>query len=86
MKNGLFDKVRELGESGLPIMGTCAGLIMLAKEVDGAIEEQRFLNLLEVKVNRNAYGRQMDSFEAPLRLTFDEEPFFGRFHKGPAHR
>lgn len=83
VKNGLFDKVRELGENGLPIMGTCAGLIMLAKEVDGAIEEQRFLELLEVKVNRNAYGRQVDSFEAPLRLTFDEEPFLGVFIRAP---
>ncbi|AIF68579.1 glutamine amidotransferase [Palaeococcus pacificus DY20341] len=83
VKNGLLDKVRELGESGLPIIGTCAGLIMLAKEVDGAIEEQRFLELLDIKVNRNAYGRQVDSFEAPLRLTFDEEPFLGVFIRAP---
>ncbi len=82
-KNGLFDKVRELGESGLPVMGTCAGLIMLSKEVVGATPEQRFLELLDVRVNRNAYGRQVDSFEAPLRLSFDDEPFQGVFIRAP---
>ncbi len=83
VKNGLFDKVTELGESGLPIMGTCAGLIMLAKEVNGAVEGQRFLELLDVKVNRNAYGRQVDSFEAPVKLTFDDDPFLGVFIRAP---
>ncbi|WP_461864060.1 pyridoxal 5'-phosphate synthase glutaminase subunit PdxT [Thermococcus sp.] len=83
VKNGLFDRVRELGESGLPIMGTCAGLILLAKEVDGAVPGQRFLELLDVRVSRNAYGRQVDSFEAPLRLAFDDEPFPGVFIRAP---
>lgn len=83
VKNGLFDKVTELGESGLPIMGTCAGLIMLAKEVNGAVEGQRFLELLDVKVNRNAYGRQVDSFEAHVKLTFDDDPFLGVFIRAP---
>ncbi len=82
-KNGLFDKVRELGEGGLPVMGTCAGLIMLSKEVIGATPEQRFLGLLDVRINRNAYGRQVDSFEAPLRLSFDDEPFQGVFIRAP---
>ncbi|HIH72217.1 MAG: Glutamine amidotransferase subunit PdxT [Thermococcales archaeon 44_46] len=83
MKNGLFDKVKELGESGLPIMGTCAGLILLAKHVKGAIDGQRFLELLDVEVSRNAYGRQVDSFEATVRLTFDENPFLGVFIRAP---
>ncbi|GAB6100948.1 pyridoxal 5'-phosphate synthase glutaminase subunit PdxT [Thermococcus atlanticus] len=83
VKNGLFDKVRELGESGLPVMGTCAGLIMLSKEVVGATPEQMFLELLDVRVNRNAYGRQVDSFEASLRLSFDDEPFQGVFIRAP---
>ncbi|MCD6523688.1 MAG: pyridoxal 5'-phosphate synthase glutaminase subunit PdxT, partial [Thermococcus sp.] len=42
-KNGLFEPVKKLGEEGLPIMGTCAGLIMLSKEVIGATPEQKFL-------------------------------------------
>ncbi|MBO8175111.1 MAG: pyridoxal 5'-phosphate synthase glutaminase subunit PdxT [Thermococcus sp.] len=83
IKNNIFDKVKELGEEGLPIMGTCAGLILLAKQVEGAVEGQRFLELLDVKVSRNAYGRQVDSFEAPLKLTFDKKPFLGVFIRAP---
>ncbi|WP_297477026.1 pyridoxal 5'-phosphate synthase glutaminase subunit PdxT [Thermococcus sp.] len=83
VKNGLLEPVRKLGEEGIPIMGTCAGLIMLSKEVIGATPEQRFLELLDVKVNRNAYGRQVDSFEAPIKLAFSDEPFPGVFIRAP---
>ena len=83
VKNGLLEPVRELGKEGLPIMGTCAGLIMLSKEVIGATPEQRFLKLLDVRVNRNAYGRQVDSFEAPIKLAFSDEPFPGVFIRAP---
>ncbi|MBP1912571.1 pyridoxal 5'-phosphate synthase glutaminase subunit PdxT [Thermococcus stetteri] len=83
VKNGLFEPVKKLGEEGLPIMGTCAGLIMLSKEVIGATPEQKFLELLDVKVNRNAYGRQVDSFEAPIRLAFSDEAFTGVFIRAP---
>jgi len=82
-RNRIFDKVKRLGEEGLPIMGTCAGLILLAKKVQGAIESQRFLELLDVEVSRNAYGRQVDSFEAPLTLTFSNKPFPGVFIRAP---
>ena len=82
-RNRIFDKVKRLGEEGLPIMGTCAGLILLAKKVQGAIESQRFLELLDVEVSRNAYGRQVDSFEAPLTLTFSNKPFLGVFIRAP---
>ncbi|ASJ10356.1 pyridoxal 5'-phosphate synthase subunit PdxT [Thermococcus sp. P6] len=82
-RNGLLEPVRKLGEDGLPIMGTCAGLIMLSKEVIGATPGQRFLNLLDVRVSRNAYGRQVDSFEAPVKLSFSEEPFPGVFIRAP---
>ena len=83
VKNGLLEPVRKLGEEGVPIMGTCAGLIMLSKEVMGATPGQRFLGLLDVKVNRNAYGRQVDSFEAPIKLAFSDEPFPGVFIRAP---
>jgi len=83
IKNGLFDAVKKLGEEGVPIMGTCAGLIMLSKEVIGATQEQKFLGLLEIKVNRNAYGRQVESFEAVLKLAFSPEPFIGVFIRAP---
>jgi 5'-phosphate synthase pdxT subunit len=83
VKSGLFEPVKKLGEEGLPIMGTCAGLIMLSKEVIGATPGQKFLQLLDVRVNRNAYGRQVDSFEAPIKLAFSEEPFTGVFIRAP---
>lgn len=82
-KNGLFEPVKKLGKEGLPIMGTCAGLILLARAVKGAVEGQCFLELLDVRVNRNAYGRQVDSFEAPLRLSFSNDPFPGVFIRAP---
>ncbi|WP_297435307.1 pyridoxal 5'-phosphate synthase glutaminase subunit PdxT [Thermococcus sp.] len=83
LKNGLLEPMRKLGEEGLPIMGTCAGLIMLSKKIIGATPEQRFLELLDVRVNRNAYGRQVDSFEAPIKLAFSDEPFPGVFIRAP---
>jgi len=82
-KNGLFDEVKRLGGEGLPIMGTCAGLIILAKKVVGAASGQRFLELLDVEVRRNAYGRQVDSFEAPITLSFSPDPFPGIFIRAP---
>ena len=82
-KNGLFENVKKLGEKGLPIMGTCAGLIILARKVRGGVPAQSFLELLDVEVLRNAYGRQVDSFEAPITLTFSEKPFPGVFIRAP---
>ncbi|BAA30460.1 pyridoxal 5'-phosphate synthase glutaminase subunit PdxT [Pyrococcus horikoshii] len=82
-RTGLFEPIKKMVEDGLPVMGTCAGLIMLAKEVLGATPEQKFLEVLDVKVNRNAYGRQVDSFEAPVKLAFDDEPFIGVFIRAP---
>jgi len=68
-------------ESGMPVFGTCAGLILLAKEIEG---EQPHLGTMDIKVRRNAYGRQIDSFIAhevieefsplPLELVFVRAP------------
>lgn len=62
----LLDEIKRLGAEGLPMFGTCAGLVMLAREVvDG---DQPLLGLMDVKVRRNAFGRQVKSFEAPLEI------------------
>ncbi len=82
-RNGLFETLRELILDGLPVMGTCAGLIMLAKEIEGGIEGQRSFQVLDIRVGRNAYGRQVDSFEACVKLSFDERPFKGVFIRAP---
>lgn len=68
--------VKRAKEEDFPILGTCAGLILLAKEGDAQVEgtETRLLGLMDMAVNRNAFGRQRESFEASLALKgFDEE-------------
>lgn len=62
----LFEPVTKMGREGLPIFGTCAGLIMLAREIAGS--EQPRLGLMDICVERNAFGRQVDSFEASLDI------------------
>jgi 5'-phosphate synthase pdxT subunit len=64
---GLWEPLREMGERGVPILGTCAGLILMATRVD--LQEGLSLALMDIDVKRNAYGRQVHSFEAyvPLR-------------------
>lgn len=63
---GLWDSLAELGRQGLPILATCAGLILLAKRIDGKAGSS--LELLDVDVHRNAYGRQVFSFETLLAV------------------
>lgn len=61
---GFIREIRRRAEDGMPVFGTCAGMIMLAEEVvDG---EQPLLGLMRMKVRRNAFGRQVDSFESDL--------------------
>ena len=63
---GLFDPLRVAIRSGLPALGSCAGMILLADRVTGGIEGQRTLGGLDITVRRNAFGRQVDSFETDL--------------------
>lgn len=64
-RNGLDTAIQERATAGMPIYGTCAGLILLAKEIEGRPDQPR-LGLLDVHVARNAFGRQIDSFEADI--------------------
>jgi 5'-phosphate synthase pdxT subunit len=78
---GMTDEVRALGRAGLPIWGTCAGLIMLATDVG---REQTTLGLLDVTVRRNAFGSQLDSFETDLNVpALGAEPFHAVFIRAP---
>lgn len=79
---GLIDPVRRLITNGLPVYGTCAGLILLASETKEP--HQNRLGVLEISVQRNAYGRQVDSFEAPLDIpVIGKNPFPGVFIRAP---
>ncbi len=78
----LTDRIKNLAENGLPVFGTCAGMILLANDVsDSSVPS---LGLLKVKVKRNAFGRQRDSFETSLPIpALGEEPFPGVFIRAP---
>lgn len=90
MLNGSLKVLRERISSGMPVMGTCAGMILLAKKAyDRVVGEtrQQLLNLLDVTVERNAFGRQIDSFEADLKIkVIGEQPFRGVFIRAPVVR
>jgi 5'-phosphate synthase pdxT subunit len=82
--SGLREPVAELVREGRPTLATCAGLIVLAHEVSDGRPDQRPLDLLDVTVRRNGYGRQVDSFEAPLRIVgVAGGPFPGVFIRAP---
>jgi pyridoxal 5'-phosphate synthase pdxT subunit len=73
---GLLDPIRKRLEGGMPAYGSCAGMIMLAGEVlDGRPDQQSFGGI-EMTVRRNAFGRQVDSFEAPVELNGMPGPEF----------
>jgi pyridoxal 5'-phosphate synthase pdxT subunit len=80
---GLFDATRDAVLGGLPTLGTCAGMIILAHRVSDGIEGQRTFDALEIDVRRNGYGRQLESFEAPVQLEGQEEAFPGVFIRAP---
>ncbi|MFP4546342.1 MAG: pyridoxal 5'-phosphate synthase glutaminase subunit PdxT, partial [Methanomassiliicoccales archaeon] len=81
----LFETMREMVESGVPIMGTCAGCVLLAKE--GGEEVNRtgtvLLGLMDMEVRRNAFGRQRESFETNLDIKGIDTPFQAVFIRGP---
>ncbi|GAA5346748.1 pyridoxal 5'-phosphate synthase glutaminase subunit PdxT [Planifilum fimeticola] len=78
---GLFDPIREMAASGKPLFGTCAGLILLAKRIEGA--ESTHLALMDITVRRNAFGRQRESFEADLPVAGVADDFRAVFIRAP---
>lgn len=66
---GLLDSVRRLAEAGKPLLGTCAGMILLARRIEAAAVDQPRLGIMDITVERNAFGRQVDSFEADIDFT-----------------
>lgn len=82
-KTGIFDKLREKILNGFPVWGTCAGMILLAKNIEN--DEARHLQTMDITVKRNAYGSQIDSFiveqnieevsTEPIPLVFIRAPY-----------
>ncbi|CAN5671358.1 pyridoxal 5'-phosphate synthase glutaminase subunit PdxT [soil metagenome] len=79
---GLADAIKERVSGGMPVWGTCMGMILLAREVEGR-PEQFTLGLLDVTVRRNAFGTQVHSFEDMVTVKGMEEPVMGVFIRAP---
>jgi len=84
-REGIAEEIKEAAAKGVPILGTCAGLIVIAKEGDRQVEKtgQELLGIMDTRVNRNAFGRQRDSFEAELEVFILDSPFTGVFIRAP---
>jgi 5'-phosphate synthase pdxT subunit len=79
---GLDEPIRARARDGFPIWGTCAGMILLAKDIGGL--RQPLIGVMDVVVERNAFGRQLDSFEADLAIpALGSEPFHAIFIRAP---
>jgi len=79
----LFDPIAERIDAGMPVFGTCAGMILLADKILDGRDDQRHFGVLDITVRRNGYGRQVDSFEADLELADAPHPFHGVFIRAP---
>lgn len=86
VKFDLFDRVRQRAEEGMPMLGTCAGMILMCKEGDEEVGKTgtRLLGLLDAEVDRNAFGRQRESFESDLDVEGFDEPLHAVFIRAPA--
>ena len=81
---GLLEPLRAAIANGLPTLATCAGMIVLARDVTDGMHDQNGMGLLDVSVKRNGYGRQVDSFEAALDIAgLNGKPFPGVFIRSP---
>ena len=90
IKFGLFDGIVKRAEEGMPVLGTCAGLVLLAKEGDEEVRRTgtRILGLMDMAVDRNAFGRQKESFEADILVDLPgaewKRPYPAVFIRAPA--
>lgn len=81
--SGLAGPLADRLAGGLPALGTCAGMIVLARSVLDGRADQRSLAALDITVRRNAFGRQIDSFEIDLAVAGLHDPFHGVFIRAP---
>jgi len=82
----LIEPLRSAVSGGLPVLGTCAGMIMLADRIEDGAAGQETIGGLDVVVRRNAFGRQVDSFETTVEVDPGDRPVFGfpaTFIRGP---
>jgi 5'-phosphate synthase pdxT subunit len=80
---GLFTPIAERLAAGMPVLGTCAGMILLAEKILDGRDDQRHFGVLDITVRRNGYGRQINSFETDLDIEGLDRPFHGVFIRAP---
>jgi 5'-phosphate synthase pdxT subunit len=81
---GLLQPIKDLAASRRPILGTCAGMILMAESIEAGVPDQPSLGLMDITVARNAFGRQIDSFEADLDFAhLDGVPVRAVFIRAP---
>ncbi len=79
----LFDPLQQRIADGMPVFGTCAGMILLADRVEDGTADQETLGGLDITVRRNAFGRQVDSFEGDIEFSGLDDPVHGVFIRAP---
>jgi len=79
----LFDPIAERLNDDMPVFGTCAGMILLATNIADGRADQRFYGAIDIDVQRNAYGRQVESFETDLTVNGLESTFHAMFIRAP---
>lgn len=84
LRDGFMEPLRDARASGMPMYGSCAGMIMLADRIHDGRLDQETVGGLDIDVRRNAFGRQVDSFEMDLSIpVLGESPFPGVFIRAP---
>jgi 5'-phosphate synthase pdxT subunit len=85
VESGMFERIQEMAEEGIPVFGTCAGLVLLANQGDDLVQRtnQKLLGLMDMRISRNSFGNQRNSFEAMLDIDGIGE-FPGVFIRAPA--
>ena len=83
VSSGLFDELKGRLHDGLPVFGTCAGMILLAADILDGRPDQHSFGVLDIAVRRNAYGRQNESFETELDVDGLDRPFHAVFIRAP---
>ncbi len=81
--SGLLEPIAERLQLGMPTFGTCAGMILLARTIVDGTPEQRCFGAIDIDVRRNAYGRQVDSFETDIDVNGLDDPFHAMFIRAP---
>ena len=83
LTSGLFESIDTRLKQGMPVFGTCAGMILLAKDVLDGRSDQKSFGAIDIDVKRNAYGRQIDSFETDIAVDGFVDDFHAVFIRAP---